>query len=97
MTNFRVYEDDGSVDEELRSNPAIKVGDTIEYFSNNQMGYLKYSVILGENGEKSLKVIATYDDQFNGGKRRKRKTNKRRKSHQKRKTQRKKTYKRRKQ
>lgn len=94
MTNFRVYEDDGSVHDELRSNPAIKVGDTIEYFPNNQMGYLKYSVILGENGEKDLKVIATYDDQFTGGKRHKRKTH-RRKTSQKRKTHRKRTHKRR--
>ena len=94
MTNFTVNEGEGSVREELKNNPDIKVGDTIEYISNNQMGYEKYKVILGANGEKSLKLIDSYDHQMGlyndndtedtddedkyGGKRRK--TNKRRKT-----------------
>jgi hypothetical protein len=41
----------------------IKVGDTIEYISNNQQGYLKYKVV-EEDGEKTLEVIDSYDMQL---------------------------------
>lgn len=41
----------------------IKVGDTIEYISNNQQGYLKYKVV-EEDGEKTLEVIDSYDMQM---------------------------------
>jgi len=64
MTNFTVYEGNGTVREELESNPDIKIGDTIEYLSNNQQGYEKYEVILGDDGEKSLKLIDSYDHQM---------------------------------
>ena len=36
----------------------IEVGDTIEYISNNQMGYEKYKVILDDDGKKKLTNIA---------------------------------------
>ena len=41
----------------------IKVGDTIEYISNNQQGYLKYKVV-EEDGKKTLEVIDSYDMQL---------------------------------
>jgi hypothetical protein len=41
----------------------IKVGDTIEFISNNQEGYLKYEVI-EKDGEKSLDEIDSYDKQL---------------------------------
>jgi hypothetical protein len=63
MTNFTVSEGQ-SVREELETNPDIKVGDTIEYITNNQQGYQKYKVILGDEGEKSLKLIDSYDHQM---------------------------------
>jgi len=85
MTNYSVYEGQ-SVFDELENNSNIQVGDTITYAPNNQMGYVKYSVICKEKG---LKKIEDYYDlmdnnkdnsQLNGGKRYKRKrTNKRRK------------------
>ena len=60
MSNYKVYE--GSyVDDELENNSNIKIGDTIEYISNNQEGYEKYEVVL-KNGKKDLQLIATYDD-----------------------------------
>jgi hypothetical protein len=63
MTNFIVGEGNGTVRQELETNPDIKVGDTIEYISNNQQGYEKYKVIL-EDGEKSLKLIDSFDHQM---------------------------------
>jgi hypothetical protein len=39
----------------------INVGDTIEYISNNQMGYVKYLVILDDDGKKNLKKLTDYD------------------------------------
>ena len=63
MTNFTVGEGQ-SVREELETNPDIKVGDTISYIPNNQQGYQKYKVILGDEGEKSLKLIDSYDHQI---------------------------------
>lgn len=62
--NYRVYEEEGnSVYEELKTNLNIIVGDTIEYITNNQMGYEKYTVILDEKGKKTLKLIDSYDNQ----------------------------------
>ena len=104
MTNYSVYEDEGkSVQEELNTNPNIVVGDTIEYISDNQMGYKKYRVMLGANNVKTLKLIDSYEHQIGieqyededgltGGKTNKRKTNKRKTN--KRKTNKRKTNKR---
>ena len=62
--NYRVYEEEGnSVYEELKTNLNIIVGDTIEYITNNQMGYEKYTVILDEKGKTTLKLIDSYDNQ----------------------------------
>jgi hypothetical protein len=36
-------------------------GDTIEYVSNNQMGWKKYKVIEGKDGKKDLALISDYD------------------------------------
>ena len=64
MTNFTVYEGEGTVYQELETNPDIKVGDTIEFITNNQEGYEKYIVILGDTGEKSLELIDSYEHQM---------------------------------
>ena len=61
--NFQIYQGErNTVWSELKINSNIVVGDTIEYISNNQLGYKKYKVILDENGKKSLKLIDSYDD-----------------------------------
>jgi hypothetical protein len=63
--NYQVYEGNGNnVHFELKTNTNIVVGDTIEYISNNQMGYEKYKVILNEKGEKNIKIIDSYDHQM---------------------------------
>lgn len=91
MKNYSIYEGDNAYNT-LQTNPDIIVGDTIEYSPNNQMGYEKYEVILGENGEKKLKLIDSYDLQqealdYKGGKKtRKRKGRKSRKSRKNRKS-----------
>jgi hypothetical protein len=92
----------GSVDDFLQSKGEdIQVGDTIQYVSNNQMGWKKYKVVIGDDGKKGLKLIADYDsmiDEYNddtksGGKRRRRrktirKTKRTKKTRRKRKTRR---------
>jgi alpha-glucosidase (family GH31 glycosyl hydrolase) len=45
----------------LRGNDEIKVGDFINYETNNQMGWKKYKVVIGDDGKKGLKLIADYD------------------------------------
>jgi hypothetical protein len=63
--NYQVYEgEENSVYSELKTNTNIVVGDTIEYITNNQMGYEKYKVILNEKGEKNIKIIDSYDNQI---------------------------------
>ena len=59
--NYSVYEPD-DVHDIFTKEPDIAVGDTVEYVSNNQMGYEQYEVILDENGKKTLKLTKTYDD-----------------------------------
>jgi hypothetical protein len=44
-----------------RKGNTIQIGDTIEYVSNNQMGWEKYKVVIGDDGKKGLKLIADYD------------------------------------
>jgi len=63
MTNHVVSEGQGTAHSFLRDNSSdVQIGDTIEYVSNNQMGYEKYQVICREKG---LKLIDDYDSQMN--------------------------------
>jgi len=63
MVNYEVNEGNGTVYEELESNPDIVVGDTIEYITNNQEGYQKFEVVM-KDGEKGLNLIDDYDMQM---------------------------------
>jgi hypothetical protein len=49
-----------------RKNNEIKVGDTIEYVSNNQQGWVLYKVVSNNKGEKSLHTISDYDSMMYG-------------------------------
>lgn len=60
-TNWQVYEPD-DIYEFLNTDKEIKINDTIEYISYNQEGYKKFAVILNDKNEKTLKLIACYDD-----------------------------------
>ena len=63
MKNYNVSENNGhSVYDELETNKDIKVGDTISWITNNQQGYMKYKVVLDDEGKKDLKIIETYDN-----------------------------------
>ena len=65
--NWQLGEEEESVDSFLkRKGEAIQVGDTIEYVSNNQMGWKKYKVVIGDDGAKSLILIADYDSMMDG-------------------------------
>ena len=56
--NYKVHEGSlNSVHNELKTNPHIVVGDTIEFIIKNQLGYEKYKVILDETGKKNIKLI----------------------------------------
>jgi len=63
MTNYSLGEGE-SVYEELKNNDKIVIGDTITYTPYNQQGYMKYKVIMGDNGKKTLEVIDSYDMQM---------------------------------
>lgn len=83
--SFSVYEPN-SVDDYLEENDAkIEVGDFISYEPYNQMGMIRYEVILDGNGKKSLKKIDDYDsmmrneEEQNGGKKRRRRKTRRNK------------------
>lgn len=66
MKNYNVSENNGhSVYDELETNKDINVGDTISWITNNQQGYMKYKVVLDDEGKKDLKIIETYDDWIN--------------------------------
>jgi hypothetical protein len=59
MTNFIIGENDCPHDE-LKRNIHIRIGDTIEYISNNQEGYKKFQVIWDETTQqKTLDLIST--------------------------------------
>ena len=49
----------GNIRIELETNPDIQVGDTVEYVSNNQMGWAKYKVVVNY-GKLDLKLIDSY-------------------------------------
>ena len=53
MTSYILYEDDYN---QLYNIEVYKVGDIIEYIPNNQLGYLKYRVVL-KNNEKTLEIM----------------------------------------
>ena len=55
-----------SVYDFLRGNDKVQIGDTIEYVSNNQMGWEKYKVVIGDDGKKGLKLISDYDSMMYG-------------------------------
>lgn len=60
MTNYTVFEGtNNSVYKEFKTNKKIIIGDTIEYISNNQMGYEKYKVVI-KNGVKCLELLQNY-------------------------------------
>lgn len=59
MTHWDIYES-SNIYVKL-NNPDVKIGDTIEYHTNNQEGLIFAQVIINENGEKSLNIIATGD------------------------------------
>lgn len=63
--NYKVYGGTGNSGHiELKTNPHIVVGDTIECIIKNQLGYEKYKVILDETGKKNLKLIDYYYTQM---------------------------------
>jgi hypothetical protein len=51
---------DGDFDKMWKDVEKWKVGSTVAYTPNNQMGYRRYRVIIN-NGKKTLKLIETYD------------------------------------
>jgi hypothetical protein len=53
MTSYILYEDDYN---QLYNIEVYQVGDIIEYIPNNQLGYLKYRVVL-KNNEKTLEIL----------------------------------------
>jgi hypothetical protein len=96
--NWSVGEPESVYDYLEENNDKIEVGDTIEYISNNQMGYEKYKVVLDDDGKKMLTKIADYDsmmeemenrepeedeEEQKGGKRRRRKTMRKTRRHKK--------------
>ena len=58
MTNWQIEYNENVYD--YIENPQVHVGDTIEIMSDNQLGYKKYKVILGKNGNKDLRTIADW-------------------------------------
>ena len=75
-----IYEGEGETVQLKLEEPDVNVGDTIKLNTNNQMGVKEWEVILDKNGNKATKLIYSYDDVYEGGKRRRhrRKSNKRR-------------------
>ena len=77
MTNWTIYENQSPQGYMLK--PDVKIGDTIEVMSNNQLGYKKFKVVEDKNGGKDLETIADWgmeiyeDDSQSGGIRRRRK------------------------
>ena len=61
MAEHTVYEPDYVYDK-LED---YAVGDTVEYISNNQMGYLKYVVVM-KNGRKDLELTHDSEGPVNG-------------------------------
>lgn len=62
--NYTIYEGEISLYDYLKT-PKVRVGDTIEYVTNNQEGWEKYKVILDGN-IKSLIKIDDYDNKMFG-------------------------------
>jgi hypothetical protein len=88
MTNWVIYEGDGETIGSKMASPQVVIGDTIEYVTNNQLGYKKVRVVQGEDGNKHTITLVDFgmgifeepeddfgdktDDEQDGGKRRKR-------------------------
>jgi hypothetical protein len=93
--NWSVYEPESVYQYLEKNDDKIEVGDFINYETNNQMGMVRYVVILGEDGKKSLKQIADYysmmeemdngdeEEEQKAGKRRRRKTMRKTRRHKK--------------
>ena len=47
---------------EFLKKPEVVEGDTITVISNNQLGTKKYKVIMNEDGEKDVKIIADWSN-----------------------------------
>ena len=62
MENYTISE--GTAEYELANNPKIKAGDTITFAPGNQAEYLKYKVVEGSEGERTLKLIDSYAHQM---------------------------------
>jgi len=62
MTNYKVSE--GGEETIYSQLLKCKNGDTIEFISNNQMGYIKYKVVENEFNENELEVIDSYYHQM---------------------------------
>ena len=60
----------GSVYDFLRGNDKVQIGDTIEYVSNNQEGWKKYKVVIGNDGKNGLNLIADYNSMMDDSTRR---------------------------
>jgi uncharacterized protein YueI len=81
-----VVSEPNNVYDELNNNTDIKAGDTIEYMTNNQMGWSKFNVVEDEDkeGPRGLKLekdwsFNDYDYDYGGkGKRKAKKTAKKR-------------------
>lgn len=77
MTSHSVYEPDSVYD----NMDAYNVGDTVDYNSNNQEGYMRYVVTMVD-GVKKLRAVADIygpfedDEELEGGRRRRRKLRK---------------------
>jgi hypothetical protein len=70
MTTHSVYEPEDIYD--VLDSDKVKVGDHLEYISNNQEGYAKYKVVKGTDGQdKSLHkvgdIYGDHDDGMSGG------------------------------
>ena len=93
MTNWVIYEGDDETIGSKMASPQVVIGDTIEYVTNNQLGYKKVRVVQGEDGNKHTIILADWemgifeepeddfgdqtDDEQDGGKRRRKRRRKR--------------------
>ncbi len=58
MTNYTIDETQSPFTKLADS--CVKINDTIEVVSNNQLGYKKFKVVLNSSGEKDLQIIADW-------------------------------------
>lgn len=60
---FWIIEESESVQEQLNKQE-VKIGDTIEVMTNNQLGYKKYRVALDFDREKKLEIVADWSSEL---------------------------------